>query len=217
MKRTSLLLILCLFSAFLSGISLKEVYDAAAAQDGYDKYLDLETGVTYEGGLFIGNVFNRFTNQYEGDLGENVMIKGNGAILDLQGQQITISFTDKRLDIEECIIINGNIRFRGVNSEDYVLTPAGSVKQVTFYKPHDYAVRAQAAGEGIVLENNITVDVQATGDDYVAISGFPLEWLPTGISFALDLVEQIPEMDNNFSYFSNEVTNADSVWHFTML
>jgi len=215
--KQKLMLLLILFTSILSAVSLKEVYDAATPSEGYEKYLELETGVTYEGGLFIGNVFNRFTNEYEGDLGENVMIKGNGAILDLQGQQITISFTDKRLDIEDCVIINGNIRYRGVNSEDYVLTPVGSVKQVTFYKPHDYAVRAQAAGEGIVLENNITVDVQATGDDYVAISGFPLEWLPTGISFALDLVEQTPEMNNNFSYFSNEATNADSVWHFTKL
>lgn len=217
MNKVYLLLLLVYFSASLNCISLKEVYDAAPADQGYDKYLDLETGVIYEGGLFIGNVFNRFTNEYEGDLGDNVMIKGNGAILDLQGQQITISYTDKRLDIEDCVIINGNIRYRGVNSEGYSFTPIGSVKQVTFYQPHDYAVRLQASGVGIVLENNISIDALATGDDYVAISGFPLEWLPTGITFALDLVSSLPEMNNNFSYFNNETTNADSVWHFSQL
>lgn len=217
MNRSYLLLLFFLFSTFLSGVSLKEVYDAASSYEDYDKYLELETGVTYEGGLFIGNVFNRFTNEYEDYLSENVMIKGNGAILDLQGQQIAISFTDRRLDIEDCIILNGNIRYRGFNSDDGSMTPVGSVKHVTFYKPHDYAIRLQASGEGVVLENNISVDVQATGDDYVAISGFPLEWLPTGISYAFDLVSPFPEMDNNFSYFANEATNADSVWHFAQL
>ena len=43
-----------LIGSILYSITLKEAYDSAPSQAGYDKYLELETGVTYTGGLLIG-------------------------------------------------------------------------------------------------------------------------------------------------------------------
>ena len=68
-----------------SAESLKRVYDLAGPGGGYDKYVQLQTGVTYTGGLWIGGTFDRVESWFEG-AGLDVCIVGNGAILDLQGR-----------------------------------------------------------------------------------------------------------------------------------
>jgi hypothetical protein len=50
--------------------------------------------------------------------GVDVKLVGNGAMIDLQGEQICMSYCSNRLDIEDCVIINGNIRFRGDNPHE---------------------------------------------------------------------------------------------------
>ncbi|MCD4818498.1 MAG: T9SS type A sorting domain-containing protein [Candidatus Cloacimonetes bacterium] len=88
---------------------MKEVYEIAESDSIYDKLVILETGVTYSGGLLIGKLYNIENGDFEGDGGLDVKIQGNGSILDLDGQEICISYCSSRLDIEDCVIINGNI------------------------------------------------------------------------------------------------------------
>jgi len=211
---------LLLLSFCLHSISLKEVYETAPAQAGFDKYLELETGQIYTGGLLIGNIFNPITIALEGDEGQNVKIVGNGAILDLQGEQICISYCDNILEIDNCIIINGNIRYRGINWENNVIEPTGFVEYCTFYQPQDYGVRIFGAGAGIRLERNIFVDAVCTGDDFTYINGSPMEWLPTGANVAVSIFYEtygIPDLIENWSFHNDQVANADPILHFVQL
>jgi len=201
-------------------ISLKQVYEAAPANAGYDKYLELETGQTYTGGLLIGNIFNPITAELEGNEGLDVKILGNGAILDLQGEQICISYCSNILEIENCIILNGNIRYRGINLTDELIEPTGYVQYCTFYQPHDYAVRIFGAGDGIRIERNIFVDAVDTGDDFTYINGSPLEWLPTGANVAISIFYStygIPELLDNWSFHDHPGVNSEPIRHFVEL
>ncbi|MBN1326825.1 MAG: hypothetical protein JW996_02615 [Candidatus Cloacimonetes bacterium] len=203
----------------LSGILLQEVYETAPSSDDYDKYLELETGVIYEGGLLIGKILSPITNSLIGEDGLDVMISGNGAILDLKGEQISISFCENRLDIENCIILNGNIRFRGINAE-LVAIPQGSVKYVTFYRPHDYGIRLQGTGEGIILERNLVIDAIDTGYDYIYTTGISSDWIPTGSNIAISIQAGFygtPEVFDNWSYHSTPQINTDPLKHISAL
>ena len=121
-------------------VTLREVYEAAGPGGGYDRDVVLETGQVYTGGLLIGPILSPLSWKLDGESGQDVRITGNGAILDLRGEQICISYCENRLDIEDCIILNGNVRFRGMNTSEYVEIPTGSVRYCTFYGPHDYGV-----------------------------------------------------------------------------
>ena len=149
MKKIIISIILITIFNTVYCISLKEVYDAAPASGEYDKYLVLETGVIYTGGLLIGRVYERMNLALSQEEGKDVRIVGNGAILDLQGEQICISFCNNRLDIDNCIIINGNIRFRGMFVYPGEYRPTGSVEYCTFFQPHDYAIRLVGEGDYI--------------------------------------------------------------------
>lgn len=200
----------------LHGISLQEAYWAASAQGEYDRWISLETGVIYTGGLWIGNTINPNTNQLEGNAGENVFIEGNGAILDLQGTELTISYCENRLDIEDCIIINGDVHFRG-ESELFEGTPVGSVKYCTFYNNHDYGFRFMGTGSGVELSHNIFANAIDTGYDYTYLTGYSMEWIPTGINVAISGQGGYPVIEDNWTWFSNSNTNADSLNHFAIL
>ena len=200
--------------------TLREAYEAAGPASGYDRYLSLATGEVYTGGLLIGPVLSPITWEYEGEAGEDVRIDGNGAVLDLEGQQICISFCGNRLDIDDCVILNGNVRFRGVNSGELVATPEGSVRYCTFYGPHDYGVRLQGAGDGVTVERNIVVDAVNTGSDYIYTNGGSSLWLPTGSSFAPSVQTGFygtPTIRENWTWHEDPRTNADSLAHFVLL
>jgi len=207
----------------VSATTLKEMFESAPAAYGYDRYIQLETGVTYTGGLLIGRSYNPISFEPNlSEVGVDVCIIGNGAILDLQGQQISISFCSNRLDIEDCIVINGNIRYRGevqlIPGED--TTPVGSVNQVTFYQPHDYGVRLQGAGDGVEIRRNLVVDAVDTGWDFMVYNGVSSELLPTGTSISGSV--QVgdfgyPVLRENWSWFSDPVENAISLRHFSFL
>lgn len=219
----------CLFLAFLIGAaligpargeSLREAFELATPAHGYDKYLELETGRTYSGGLLIGPIFSPLTWTLEGEAGADVCIVGNGAILDLQGQQLCLSYCSNRLDIQDCVIINGNVRYRGMNTDLYHVTPTGTVRQVTFYKPHDYGIRLQGAGDGVTIERNICVGAVDTGWDYLYTNGISSDWLPTGtnISFSVQAgYYGTPVIEENWTFHPDPVRNADPLAHFSLL
>jgi len=195
------------------------MYDLATASSGYDKYIELDSGVTYTGGLLIGQVYCVYPFEFQGKDGVDVRIKGNGAIIDLQGEEICISYCDNRLDIDDCVIINGNIRYRGddINGKRY--SPKGFAKHITFYKPHDYGIRVQGAGKDITLERNIVVDAVNTGLDF-KINGKFSNYLPTGTSFVQSQFAGVfgtPSIIDNWSFHTDPLTNQDLIWHFSML
>ncbi len=220
MKKILLIIFLSIFGFSAHSITLKEVYETAPAQGAYDKYLVLETGVTYTGGLLIGKIFDPIIADLSGPEGLDVRIEGNGAILDLEGEQISISYCNNKLDIDNCIIINGNIRYRGTNNSLGEEIPTGYVQYCTFYQPHDYAIRLQGAGDDILLERNIFVDAVDTGDDFTYINGASMEWLPTGANVAISIFYYtygIPTLLDNWSYHSNEEINIEPTKHFVEL
>lgn len=214
------LLISLLFSQPAMAKTLRAAYQEAGPTPGYDKYVELETGVVYTGGLLIGPIFDRLINDLAGEPGQDVWIKGNGAILDLQGSQLCLSYCNNRLDIEDCIILNGNIRYRGINNSSHSVQPVGSVRYVTFYAPHDYGIRLQGAGDGVLLERNLLLDAVDTGFDYLYINGYAGEWLPTGtnISFSVQIGQYgLPDILHNWSYHYDTDTNLDPLAHFSFL
>ena len=196
--------------------TLQEAYDAAGPGAGYDKYVVLNTGATYTGGLWIGGSFNRITAEFEPG-GEDVRIVGNGAILDLQGGEICIAYCNDRLDLDDCVIRQGNVRFRGYHDAHTTLNPQGSVRYVTFYGPDDYAVRLYNTGDGVLLERNLVVDVVDTGPDFVYLAGVPLDWLPTGTAFSLDANTAGRDVFHNWTYFTDPAANADTLRHYHQL
>ncbi len=204
-----------------SAITLKEALQSAPAAGGYDRYVVLETGVVYDGGFLVGATWDDDRQVFrDEEQGFDVKIVGNGAILDLQGQQICVSFCRNRLDIEDCIILNGGVRFRGDRTPQVDRVPSGSVRYCTFYRPHDHAVRLQGAGSGITLERNIVVDTQDTGLDYVIWSGVAGENLPTGACFAPSVQTAdfgVPQMRDNWTYFLDPQINDDPLYHYVFL
>lgn len=216
-KRIYVTLLIFLLTGLTVGeaSTLREMYELAGPQGGYDKWIELETGVVYTGGLLIGPIFYPYSDTPVGESGQDVRIVGNGAILDLQGEQILISFCNNRLDIEDCVIINGGVRYRGYESIAGQLHPAGSVHQVTFWRPHDYGVRVRVDYASISIERNLFVDAVDTGSDYVYFSSIPSEWLPTGTS-----VSSTPgssDIRENWTYHTDPVINANPLAHFSFL
>jgi len=200
--------------------SLKLAYEEAQPFGIYDKYIELENGIVYTGGLFIGSYYEPHLQDFVSVNESNVKIIGNGAVIDLQGQQICISYCNKRLDIEDCVIINGNIRFRGDNTLEFDAVPTGSVRYLTFYQPHDYAIRLQGAGSGVLVERNLVVDAVDTGVDFNPYYGVSSDLLPTGIGycFSVQILDYgFPTAFDNWSFHSKPEVNNDLLSHFTLL
>ena len=210
------LIVALLVTSSAGAASLKEMYDLALPGSGYDKDIVLETGVTYTGGLLLGGTFNRITAEFEQDP-EDVRIVGNGAILDVQGSEICVAYSTSHLDIQDCVILNGNVRFLGYNGGGMGLLPTGSVRYVTFYRPHDYGVRLYACGTGIEVERNIVVGPVDTGPDHQYVTGVAMPWLPTGVSFALSVTGGGIEVFDNWSYHLDPEANADAMRHFSLM
>ncbi len=210
-----------LFAALLTAVApgygelLKAAYDQSGPAFGYDRYMALEPGATYTGGLWLGGTYNRITATFE-QHEEDVCIAGNGAILDLQGQQLCIAYCNSRLDIEDCIIVNGGVTFRGFAGHVH-LVPAGSVRYVTFYRPPDYGIRLFGAGADVLLERNIVVDPIDTGPDFMFLTGIPSAWLPTGAGIALSLQASRIQIYDNWTWLSDPDHNADPLRHFAVL
>lgn len=195
--------------------TLRAAVQAAGPAQGYARYVVLETGVTYTGGLWIGGTYNPITAQWEPG-GEDIRIVGNGAILDLRGAEICIAYCNNRLDLDDCVILDGDVKFRGYHGGEMHVVPSGSVRYCTFYRPQDYAVRMFECGPGITIERNIVVDAADTGPDFMYLSGYPNTWLPTGTSVSQSLVGGAV-VHANWSFFTDPLANADGLRHFSIL
>jgi len=215
----TVLLLMFLVSAPMA-MTLQEAFERAQPGGGYDKYLVLEPGEIYTGGLLIGPIYSPLTWTMEGNAGCDVRIVGNGAILDLQASRICISYCNHRLDIDDCVIVGGDIRFRGLRDASFDLVPQGSVRQVTFYRPDDYGIRLQGAGEGITLERNLIVSARNTGPDFIFSHGAAHELLPTGTNIAASVqagLYGVPQIRENWSFHEDPAINADMLAHFSFL
>jgi len=220
MKKLLVILLFFVVLVNLNATTLKQAFEQAQPLGKYDKYLQLNTGQVYSGGLLIGKVINAVTSDLTGPEGGDIRIEGNGAILDLEGEQICISYCNNKLDIDNCIIINGNIRYRGTVFPDTSFVPTGFVKYCTFYKPQDYAVRLQGAGDSIIVERNIFVDAINTGPGYIYTNGSSAPMIITGANVAISVFENTygtPSLLDNWSYHTEDDINADSTRHFVAL
>ena len=85
------------YISLAEGITLQSVFDSSGPSNDYDKYVVLEQDMIYTGGVGI----------YEG----NVLIEGNGAIVDLEGGTGIWVYGDEiipaNLDIQYITLING--------------------------------------------------------------------------------------------------------------
>jgi len=123
--------------------TLQEVYDAAGPNGQYTKYLVLDAGVTYTGGLIVPST-------------DRACIKGNGAILDLQTSTIQMQGMGAKLDIDHCVIKNGCLP-----SSEYsegalsYIGCSGRVLNNTFYG-NTIGIRIYLTGQdSVVVMNNI--------------------------------------------------------------
>jgi hypothetical protein len=202
-------------------VPLQQMYEAAPDSAGYDRYLVLETGVVYTGGLLIGPTWEDDENVFnDKELALDVMIEGNGAILDLRGERICISFCANRLDIQDCIITGGEVRFRGTNTIDLDRTPEGSVRYCTFWRPQGYGVRIEGAGSGILLERNIIADAIDIGLGHMVWNGYEGINLPTGMNVAMSVQTGsygLPTVLENWTYHKDPKVNEDLLYHFGFL
>ena len=107
------------------------------------------------------------------------------------------------------------MRFRGYHNSE--LYPLGSVRNVTFWRPHDYAVRMQRTWPGIEIENNLIVDVVDTGWDFIPNTGIPSDWMPTGSGISACITIAAPQMRDNWTFHTDPVFNADPLVHFSFL
>ena len=101
----------------LNAITLQEAFDNATPANGYDKYLELEAGIIYTGGIGI----------YEG----NVFIDCRDAIIDLEDGNGIWIYADEQypssLEIQNCSIING--QYYGLS---FGGTSIGNIKNCNF-------------------------------------------------------------------------------------
>ncbi|MBI5432699.1 MAG: hypothetical protein HZA52_07710 [Planctomycetes bacterium] len=218
LRRTCLRLLL-LLGALTLGASeartetLQAALEAAGPAHGFDRWVELTPGARYTGGLWIGATFDRLSGTFRGR-GEDVRIVGNGAILDLEGGSLCIAYCANRLELEDCVVVHGSVVYRGYHDAFVDLRPRGLVRYVTFWEPHDYAVRLFACGVGITLERNLAVDAIDTGPDFMYLTGEQNRWLPTGASFSHSVQDGHHDFFDNWSFHSDPSANADMRRHF---
>jgi hypothetical protein len=94
MKR-ALFVIACLFIAVAGAyaVRLQDAYDKAGPGEGYDKLLVLDAKVTYAGGCGVM-------------IGKKSCIRGNGALVDLDGGNVQAGGAGTQLDISGCCLVN---------------------------------------------------------------------------------------------------------------
>ena len=113
-------LIFILLSSLAMCTSMQDVYNNATSQNGYDKYLILDSNTIYTGGLGI----------FEGD----VFIKGNGATINLDDSGGLWAFADEEypasLSVEYCSIINSS--FDGGFGMSYAGSATGTIRNCNF-------------------------------------------------------------------------------------
>ena len=128
------------------GVTLEFAYVTAGPQDGYEKYVELSPSVTYTGGLTI-------------PVGDTACIRGNGALIDLQGSTIHVEGKTVWLDIDYCVLVNGGDPAYSVSEAALNFVASyGSVTNNTIYG-NTVGVRVYLSGmNGIIIKNNIVMN-----------------------------------------------------------
>jgi hypothetical protein len=124
---------------------------SASPQNGYDRYVELSAAMTYTGGLTIPS-------------GDTAYIKGNGAVIDLQGSMIHVGGNTVRLDIDHCVLINGGnpIYGPGQAALNFVAS-RGSVTNNTIYG-NTVGVRVYLSSpNAVTVKNNIITNNAQVG------------------------------------------------------
>ena len=123
--------------------SLQEVFDNAESLHGFDKYLILEEGETYTGGIGI----------YEG----RIFIEGNGAIIDFEyGGGIWVyadQYNPAHLEIEYANIIDG--AYYGVS---YAGTATGKIENCNLIN-NDFGLKFF---DTVQVEEKIVISLDVT-------------------------------------------------------
>jgi hypothetical protein len=94
MKRVGLISIItaAIFVVAAYAVDIQDAYDACGPAEGYDKYLELNPGLTYTGELTV-------------DQSKDSYIKGNGAEIYIDGYgKIMVDGSSTRLDMDHVVI-----------------------------------------------------------------------------------------------------------------
>jgi len=94
MKYLALASIIVLLAPAAWAKSLQQAYEEAGPGDGYDKLLILDPQIKYTGGCGVL-------------MGKKSCIRGNGAMVDLDGGSIQAGGTGTQLTITACCLMNG--------------------------------------------------------------------------------------------------------------
>jgi parallel beta-helix repeat protein len=186
---------LVLFAVSIYAATLQEAWKNSGSNEGYDKYVVLESGMVYEGGLDLESLGSASTK-----------IVGNGAVINLQGEKIKgDKYSSDELSIYNAAIINGSIVYEGSGSD----APYGTLENLTIYNSKGYGIRIQSAGENIVVKNSIIAESRLNGGGGN---------LPDGINIAFSIFQThgVPEIMNNYSYHTGSPTGNYSV-HYSRL
>ncbi len=102
--------------------------------------------MTYTGGLTITS-------------GDTVCIRGNGAVVDLQGSTILVDTKTARLDIDHCVLIyGGNPEYGTGQAALNFVGSSGSVINNTIYG-NTVGVRVYSSGMfAVTVKNNVVVN-----------------------------------------------------------
>ncbi|UCF64458.1 MAG: right-handed parallel beta-helix repeat-containing protein [bacterium] len=156
---------------FLHAHTLQEMYNQAIPGLGYDRLIELERDSIYTGGLIISD--------------ESVGIRGQGALIDLQGSSISVN-GESSIDIDGCIILNG---YNGLYAQDDV---TARISRCTFYQ-NDIGIHFMSEYGYIEVVNTILTNNFSYGfacdersmrvlhyiDAYQNLLGDYMEWCPT--------------------------------------
>ena len=131
--------------------TLQSVYDAAGPNGVYTRYIVLDRGTIYTGGLVIPDF-------------DNVCIKGNGATVDLQTGMMIVQGGGANLDIDHCVIKNGCLSGAGYTQGalNFVGGHGNVLNNVILSST--IAIRIYGTGPGgVTVMNNIIVHNIVTG------------------------------------------------------
>lgn len=139
-----ILIIVVLISPAAAYQSLQALYDTAQPQNGYDKYIELDPAIEYEGDLLINSP-------------DKICLMGNGAKIFGRPYLMSVSVVYAHLDILECTFIGGGY---GIY---YVLDSYGSISNNTIINCSEQGIATIYFDEdrGLEIFNNII-----TGSNY---------------------------------------------------
>ncbi|UCH78568.1 MAG: right-handed parallel beta-helix repeat-containing protein [Candidatus Coatesbacteria bacterium] len=104
MKYLALVLVLALLTPAVWAKPLRQAYEEAGPGEGYDKLLVLDPNIKYTGGCGVL-------------IGKTSCIRGNGALIDLDGENVQAGGSGTQLTISGCCLVNGGY-FGAVNVQD---------------------------------------------------------------------------------------------------